>query len=55
MSDREPERNNPLSPYFPSRVPSVPGNARRWFVVLMVALLFGGTVLSLVFSLLGGL
>jgi hypothetical protein len=44
MDESEPGPNNPLGPYFPSDVPDVPGNARRWFVVLMVLLLLAGAV-----------
>jgi len=40
MSDRDPKPKNPLSPYYPSDVPDVPGDGRTW-----VALLLAGTLL----------
>ena len=54
MVDREPESNNPLSPYYPSEPPSIPGNGRKWFALLLaLTLLLGAlySVLSLLFSL----
>ena len=42
MSDGDPKPNDPLSPYFPSEVPAVPGDGRMWFAVLLsLCLLFG--------------
>jgi len=55
MSDDGPEPNNPLSPYYPSETPSLSGNGRRWFALLLAGmLLFGGcyAALSLVISIL---
>ncbi|MFB6360028.1 MAG: hypothetical protein ABEH59_01765 [Halobacteriales archaeon] len=43
MPDREPEPKNPLSPYFPSDVPLVPGSGRRWVALLLVAVILLGT------------
>ncbi|MEE6209068.1 hypothetical protein U3A55_02700 [Salarchaeum sp. III] len=43
---------NPLSPYYPSEVPSVRGHGRRWFAVLVALLLLGTTFLALVLPLL---
>lgn len=42
MADEEPRPNNPLSPYYPSDVPSVPGSGRRWFAILFALLLLAG-------------
>jgi len=36
-SDPEPE--DPLSPYAPSAVPSVPSDGRRWFALLVVGVM----------------
>ena len=36
-------RKNPLSPYYPSEVPDVPGDGRTWFAVLIAATLLLGT------------
>ncbi|RMB12885.1 hypothetical protein [Haloplanus aerogenes] len=44
MSDRDPEPKNPLSPYYPSEVPNVPGDGRTWFAVLAVFTLLLGAV-----------
>jgi hypothetical protein len=49
MGDSGPESNNPLSPYYASETPSVPGDGRKWFAILML-LMF---LLSAVFSVLG--
>ncbi|WP_435069046.1 hypothetical protein [Haloplanus sp. C73] len=38
------DRNDPLSPYYPSETPDVPGDGRTWFAVLVVLLLLTGTV-----------
>ncbi|MDY6819503.1 MAG: hypothetical protein SVG88_12655 [Halobacteriales archaeon] len=45
MTDR-PKPNNPLAPYYPAETPSIPGNARTWFAVLMTAILLSGAVYS---------
>lgn len=53
MADDDPEPRNPLSPYYPSEVPSLSGNGRRWFALLMVATILLGacyTIFSLVSS-----
>lgn len=42
-----PRRNNPLSPYYPSEVPTVPGNTPRWFVLLVVLVLLLSTLAML--------
>lgn len=47
MADREPKPRNPLGPYYPSEVPSVPGNARRWLALLLLAVILLGAVLNL--------
>ena len=44
MSDERPERNNPLSPYYPSETPGLPGNGRKWFALLLAVLILGGAV-----------
>jgi len=44
MSDRDPEPKNPLSPYYPSETPDVPGTGRTWFAVLLVVTLLLGAV-----------
>lgn len=51
MGDGGPEPRNPLAPYYPSEVPDVPGNGRRWVAVLLsLAVLLGAAygVLALV-------
>jgi len=55
MPESNPEPKNPLSPYYPSEVPSLSGNGRRWFALLLVALILltaGFSFLSFVASLL---
>jgi hypothetical protein len=42
MSDRGPEPNDSLSPYYPSETPSVPGDGRTWFALLLTAALLSG-------------
>ncbi|SDQ49853.1 hypothetical protein [Halopelagius longus] len=44
MGNRDPKSNGPLSPYFPSEVPSLPGNGRRWFAILLAAAFLSGPV-----------
>jgi hypothetical protein len=44
MTGREPDPKTPLSPYYPSDVPDLPGNGRRWFAVLLSAMLLFGAV-----------
>ena len=48
MPEDGPDLNNPLGPYFPSRVPPIPGDTRRWVAVLVagpfLALLLGKLV-----------
>lgn len=39
MSDDGSGRNSPLSPYYPSETPDVPGEGRRWTALLLAALL----------------
>jgi len=41
-SDPEPE--DPLSPYAPAEVPSVPSDGRRWFALLVVGVMVLSTV-----------
>lgn len=41
MPDESPDRTNPLSPYYPSETPAVPGDGRTWFALLLAALLLG--------------
>ena len=50
MVDGAPDGKNPLSPYYPSETPNIPGNGRRWFALLAVLTVVLGaayTVLSL--------
>jgi hypothetical protein len=35
-----------LTPISPSQIPSVPGNGRKWFALLMTAMLLLGVVYS---------
>jgi len=44
MTDREPGPNDPLSPYYPSDIPDIPGNGRTWFAILLSATLLLGAV-----------
>ena len=44
MSPNDEEPNNPLSPYYPSEVPEIPGNGRTWFAILLAAMLLSGAV-----------
>jgi len=44
VTDRKPDPNNPLSPYYPSDIPDVPGSGRKWFAVLLSAMLLLGAV-----------
>ena len=43
MDGDRPKPNNPLSPFYPSEMPNLGGNGRRWFAILMVAVLVIGT------------
>lgn len=55
MPEGNPEPKNPLSPYYPSEVPSLSGNGRRWFALLLVAIILfsaGFSFFSFVASLL---
>ena len=47
MTDSDPEPNNPLSPYYPSEVPDVPSNGRRWFAILLTIILVLGSLYGL--------
>lgn len=47
MVDGEPEPNNPLSPYYPSEVPDVPGSGRTWFAILLALMLLFGAMFRL--------
>jgi hypothetical protein len=47
MADSDPEPKNPLSPYYPSEVPSIPGNGRRWFAIFLALVLLGGAAFQL--------
>jgi hypothetical protein len=38
----DPDSRNPLSPYYPSETPDVPGNGRTWFALLLAAMLLLG-------------
>lgn len=53
----DPEPRNPLSPYYPSEMPSMEGNGRRWFAILMVlvyaSLLVGSFLVFLAYHLAG--
>lgn len=44
MTDRKPESNNPLSPYYPSDIPDIPGSGRKWFAILLSLMLLLGAV-----------
>jgi hypothetical protein len=44
MTDRDPTPKNPLSPYYPSEVPDVPGNGRAWVALLLAATFLLGAV-----------
>ncbi|SEA06321.1 hypothetical protein SAMN04488065_1648 [Haloplanus vescus] len=44
MSDRDPSSKNPLSPYYPSETPSLPGDGRTWFALLVAGMLLLGVV-----------
>lgn len=44
----DPEPNDPLSPYFPSRVPDVPGDGRTWVAVALSLLLLLGAAYGVV-------
>lgn len=55
MATDEPDRNDPLSPYFPDQVPSIPSAGRRWVALLLLVLVFSGFFFSLLFWLLGTL
>lgn len=48
MPDSDPKSNGPLSPFSPSEVPSLPGNGRRWFAILLAAALLSGPVYAFV-------
>ena len=54
MADGDPTPRNPLAPYYPSSVPAIPGDGRRWAALLLAALLLlsaAFSLLSFVFSL----
>jgi len=38
----DPGSRNPLSPYYPSETPDVPGNGRTWFALLLATMLLLG-------------
>ncbi|SFG07823.1 hypothetical protein SAMN04488063_1354 [Halopelagius inordinatus] len=52
MGDSDPDQNNPLSPYFPSETPTVPGNGRRWVAILLAATILGGALYGFLSALL---
>ncbi|MFC6887841.1 hypothetical protein [Halorubrum trueperi] len=43
MDDNDPKPDNPLSPYYPSEVPDIPGDGRTWFAILLTLILIFGT------------
>ncbi|WP_161609398.1 hypothetical protein [Halogeometricum borinquense] len=47
MDNSDPERANPLAPYFPSDVPSLPTKGRQWIALLLLVLVFSGIAYSL--------
>jgi hypothetical protein len=47
MTDRDPDRRSPLSPYYPSETPDVPGDGRTWFASPAVATLLVGAAYAL--------
>lgn len=54
MGDRDSDQTNPLSPYYPSETPTLPGNGRTWFALLIAGMLLMGviyTVLTLFLTL----
>lgn len=48
MDDSSPRAGNALSPYYPSEVPSIRGNGRLWFTLLVLAMFFVSGVLTFV-------
>ena len=36
MTGDGPDPNNPLSPYYPSETPTLSGNGRKWFAILIL-------------------
>ncbi|MFB6196616.1 MAG: hypothetical protein ABEI80_10625 [Haloplanus sp.] len=48
MPDGDPRPNDPLSPYYPSEVPDVPGDGRTWVALLLAATLLLGAAWGLV-------
>ena len=46
MVDSDPDSKNPLSPYYPSEVPDVPGSGRRWFAILLALIILLGMIYS---------
>ena len=42
MSDAKPDGNEPLSPYYPSDIPDLSGNGRKWVALLLTAMIVGG-------------
>ena len=46
MDDGDPDPRNPLSPYYPSDVPTIPGGGRRWFAILWALLILLGAAYS---------
>lgn len=56
MPEDDPTPNNPLGPYFPSEVPTVPGNERKWVALLVAAMLLAlllGQLLRLLIAVFG--
>lgn len=51
MSDKDLKPNNPLSPYYPSEIPDIPGNGRKWFAVLFALIFLSGVLYQLVIAL----
>ena len=48
MTTDDPDPNNPLAPYYPSEVPSLPTPGRRWVAILLFLSTMAGTLLWLV-------
>ncbi|MFB6282041.1 MAG: hypothetical protein ABEH40_08480 [Haloferacaceae archaeon] len=47
MRGDDPDPRNPLGPYYPSELPDVPANGRRWVAVLLSAALLLGAAYGL--------
>ena len=48
MVDREPKPNNPLAPYYPSEVPSLPASGPKRGAVVLLLVVLGWVALEVV-------